>query len=143
MHAHTQKICLLSFRGICFLHVTNSSSKKNNHYSSLCGQVNVFNCAFFSSTIRIRARVVRHGRLLNTSFVPNRGLKRPCCQETEPSAASQAQNGYGCFQWDSLPLLLQEDCVTCLSAAMFAATSSFLFICHSYLMHFIALLGIS
>ena len=111
MHAQKKKMCLLSFRGICFLHVTNSSSKKNNYYSSLCGQVNVFNCAFFSSTIRNRARVVRHGRLLNTSFVPNRGLKRPCCQETEPRVAQQAQNGYGCFQWDSLPLYCSKKTV--------------------------------
>lgn len=137
---YTQKMCLSSFRSMQFLYVTKGNRKKNN-YIQLCQQVNTFNCVFFSSTTRNRARLLDMEYCLIPALSPTGDSKDFVARKHRAKCSTTGTEWARLLSMElSTSLIAPRMYVTCLSIPIYAAFVCFYF--QSYMMHFTALLSV-
>lgn len=139
---YTQKICLSSFRSMQFLYVTKGNRKKNN-YIQLCQQVNVFNCVFFSSTTRNRARLLDMEYCLIPALSPTGDSKDFVARKHRAKCSTTGTEWARLLSMElSTSLIAPRSLYYMFIYSHLCSLCLFSLYFHSYMMHFTALLGV-
>ena len=148
MYLHPQKtlkMCLLSLRNIYFFFLLQEATARKittSSQSHLFWQVNVFNFVFQLNHQK-QSQVVRHRRLLNTSFVPNRVSKDLVARILRAEGTTTGTEWAWLLSVElSTSLISPRGLSYMLISSNLCSLCLFSFDLHKYMMHITTLLGV-